>query len=65
MKSKKVNEKSNLGFGFDDTFKSDTHILSVVSKANGMIRWMVRNVISREANAVLKIYKTLIRLHNY
>ena len=28
-----------------------------------MISWMVRNFISTEENVVLKIYKTLIRLH--
>ena len=38
---KKVNEKCNLGFGFD-TFKADNHILSILSRANGMIGWMVK-----------------------
>ena len=34
----------------------------VLSKVNRMVSWMVRNIISREAN-VLKIYKFLIRPH--
>ena len=38
-------------------------MLSVVKRANQMIGWMVRNFISREANGVLKIYKTEIRPH--
>ena len=54
---KKVNEECNLGIGFDNTFKADNYILLVVSRANGKIKWMVRNFISREAN-VLKIYKS-------
>ena len=35
----------------------------IVLRANGKIDWMVRNFISREANVLLKIYKSLIRLH--
>ena len=38
------------------------YILSIVSRANKMIAWMVRKFISREVN-VLKIYKTLIKPH--
>ena len=41
----KVNEEYNLGFGFDDVFKADNHILSSVSRANGMIGWIVGNYI--------------------
>ena len=46
------------GVGFDDTFKTDYYI---VSRANGMIGYMIRNFISRETN-VLKIYKILTRI---
>ena len=45
---KNVNEVCNLGVDFDDTFKADNHILSLVSRANIMIDWMVRNFISRD-----------------
>ena len=58
----KVDEECNVGVSFDDTFKADNHILSIVSRVNKMISWMVRNFISREAN-LLKIFKTLKRLH--
>ena len=60
---KKLNEECDLGVGFDDTFKADNHILYILSRANGMIGWMVRYFISKEANVVLRIYKTLIRSH--
>ena len=46
----------------DDIFKAGNHILSIVSKANGMIGWMVSNI-SKEVKVVLKIYKTLKRPH--
>ena len=60
---KKLNEECNLQIGFDDTFKADNHILAIVSRANRKIGWMVRNLISREANGVFKIHITLIRPH--
>ena len=41
---KKVIDESDLGVGFDVTFKSDNHILFIVSRANGIIGWMVRNL---------------------
>ena len=56
----KINEKCNLGFGFDDTFKDDNHILSIALRANGIIGWIVRNFISIEGQ-VLEINKILIR----
>ena len=43
---------------FDDTLKANNHISL---SGNGMIGWMFRNFISREANIVLKIYTTPIR----
>ena len=51
---KEVNEGWDLGVGFNDTIKADDHIFSVVLRVNGM---------QREANIVLKIYKTLIKPH--
>ena len=55
---KKVNTKCDQGVGFDDTFKADNYIFSLVSRANRMIGWMIWNFISREANVISKIYKT-------
>ena len=37
---------------FDDKFKADNHILLIVMRTNGMIRWMVRNFISMVTNVV-------------
>ena len=59
----KVNEECDLELIVDDTFETDNYILSIVSRANKMIGWVVRNLISREANVVFKIHKTLIRHH--
>ena len=60
MKIKKENEECDLGFGFDDTFKADNHILSIVSSTIEMIGGKVRNCIPKEAHIVLKKYRTLI-----
>ena len=62
-KKGKLNEECDLGVDFDDIFKSDKHILSLVLRTNWMICWMVRNFILGVANVVLKIYKTLIAPH--
>ena len=45
--------------GFDDTFETNNYILFIVSKVN----WMIRNFITKEANVVLEIYKTQVRLY--
>ena len=52
---KLVNEKSDLEVGFDYTLKADNHILSTISRAKGIIGWMVRNFISRETNVILTL----------
>ena len=44
----------------DGTFKSENHILSIASRTNGMVGWMVRHSISKAPNVVLKIYKNLM-----
>ena len=36
--------------------------LSVISRVNGMMGWMVRNFILNETNINRKIYKTLISI---
>ena len=47
--------------GLDDTFKAENCIFSIGLRANGKFWWILRNFISREANVVLKIHKTLIK----
>ena len=60
FKSMKVNEECVWRVCHDNTNKDDNPVLSIALKANGMICWMDRNFISRDAN-VLEIYKTQIR----
>ena len=39
------------------------HISSCISKANQMICWIARSIISREKSLMLRVYKTLVRTH--
>ena len=39
------------------------HISSCISKANQMICWIARSIISREKSLMLRVYKTLVRPH--
>ena len=55
------NEECYVGVGFKHTYKTDNQILSLVSKGNGMIDWIVRKFIWREAKFILEISKTLLR----
>ena len=48
--------------GLDDTFKVGNYILSIISRSNGMISWMVINIISSKVNVALKMYKIQINL---
>ena len=61
LSNREIKKKTNEECDFDDAFKADNHILSIVLRANERIGWMVRNFISSEVNIVLKIYKILIR----
>ena len=39
---KKINEEYDFGIRFNDTFKTDNHILSLVSRANEKIGWRLK-----------------------
>ena len=39
------------------------HISSCISKANQMICWIARSIISREKSLMLRVYKTLVTPH--
>ena len=39
------------------------YISSCISKANQMICWIARSIISREKSLMLRVYKTLVRPH--
>ena len=52
----------NMQVNFDDKFKANKLILSISSRENGIIGWMVKYVILRKPTVILKIHKTP-RLH--
>ena len=60
--NKTVQEK-DLGVLTSGTLLWNDQIGSCVSKANQMICWISRNLISREKSLMLRVYKTLIRPH--
>ena len=60
--NKTVQEK-DLGVLTSGTLLWNDQIESCVSKANQMICWISRNLISREKSLMLRVYKTLIRPH--
>ena len=45
----KVNKEIIRGVGLDDILKADNYTLSIVSRADRMIRWIVRNFISTKS----------------
>ena len=60
---KKSEQQKDLGVLTSGTLLWNDQINSCVSKANQMICWITRNLISREQSLMLRIYKTLIRPH--
>ena len=59
----KITEERDLGVVFNNSFGFSNHISEIVSKANQKIGWTMRNIISREAYVITRVYKTLIRPH--
>ncbi len=59
---KTVQEK-DLGVLTSGTLLWNDQIESCVGKANQMLCWISRNLISREKSLMLRIYKTLVRPH--
>ena len=56
---KKLNEKCDLEICFDNTFKGDNNILSIVSWTYRIIDWIVRNITLREQSYIYNPNKTL------
>ena len=56
-------QEKDLGVLTSGTLLWNDQIESCVSKANQMICWISRNLISRERSLMLRVYKTLIRPH--
>ena len=60
--AKSVQEK-DLGVLTSGTLLWNDQIDACIKKANGMICWIARNLISREKSLMLRVYKTIIRPH--
>ena len=58
-----VTSEKDLGYLMTNTLNHKDDILSSIKKANSAIAWISRTVISRSANVLLPMYKTLIRPH--
>ena len=56
-------QEKDLGVLTSDTLLWTDHINSSISKANQLICWITRNLISRDRIVLLPVYKTLIRPH--
>ena len=53
--------EKDLGVHVTSDLSWDYHISQSINKAKKCIGWVTRNVISREANVMLNIYKSLVR----
>ena len=58
-----LEQEKDLGVVTHKSLLWSENIKSSISKANRMICWIVRNMITRERNVMLTIYKSLIRPH--
>ena len=63
LKLKESNQEKDLGVLTSDTLLWNAQIKSCIAKANKMISWIVRNLMLREKNVMLSVYKMLIRPH--
>ena len=58
-----VDTEKDLGINVTNDLKWDYHISQNISKAKQSIGWVSRNVISREPDVMVNIYKLLVRPH--
>ena len=61
---KKGIKECDVEVGFD-IFKALNHILSILSRANKMLEWMVWKFISRDTDIVLKILNIVLKSGSY
>ena len=59
----KIESEKDLGVLISEDWTFNKHINSIVNKANSTSAWILRNVVSRLPNVLLKIYQTIIRPH--
>ena len=53
----------DLGFLMNNSLKWNCNIKSAISKANQRLAWIARNMITRDKDVMLSVYKCLIRPH--
>ena len=58
-----VTSEKDLGVLVNNTLTWNEHITSSVQKANSVIAWISRTLISRSVEVMLPIYKTIVRPH--
>lgn len=58
-----VTTEKDLGVHMDPDLKWSEHVQKSINKANSVMGWMSRNIISRDKDVILNIYKSLIRPH--
>jgi hypothetical protein len=58
-----VETEKDLGVLVSKNLNWTEHIHSSINKANSMIAWVTRSVISRDREVMLKIYKSMVRPH--
>ena len=58
-----IEAEKDLGVLITSDWNFNKHINSIVNKANSTSAWILRNVISRSSNVLLKIYQSIIRPH--
>ena len=59
----KITSEKDLGVLVSDSWTWQSHIDSIIKKANSCVAWVLRSVISRSPEVMLQIYKSMIRPH--
>ena len=55
--------EKDLGVIFNSDFNFREHIYTSISKAKSTMAWLLRNIISRNSEVMITVYKSLIRHH--
>ena len=58
-----VGTEKDLGVTFSESFDWSEHIEQSIGKANKTKAWILRNILSRDANVLLPLYKSMVRPH--
>ena len=58
-----ITTEKDLGIHINSALEWSEHIQKCINKANLVLGWMSRNVISRDQSVIINIYKSLIRPH--